>query len=237
MADRTCSEVGCDRPHNSRGLCRMHYMRLRNSGRASGGRTCSYVDCTRSHYGRGWCRLHYDRARANGGDPAKHRPAWFESWTRTDAKPCTECGEVKDLDEYAPNSMGFLGRANKCRPCFNRYQNVLIEKTPGARERRREYSSRPEVIAAQRMHWVRRTYGPVGVALEERRVAGDPCDVCGEVTPAMSLDHCHVSGVVRGLLCRNCNWALGKVQDDPVILRALADYVENHRRAQAERAS
>jgi hypothetical protein len=205
-------------------------MRLRSSGKLQGGLTCSFPDCAKGHYGRGWCRLHYDRARANGGDPAKHREAWFESWTRTDAKPCTECGEVKALEEFAPNpKLGFLGRANKCRPCFNKYQNRLIAETPGAREKRRAYNARPEVIAAQRMNWVRRIYGPVGVAIEERRVAGEPCDVCGGLTPAMSLDHCHVSGQARGLLCRDCNWALGKVKDDPQVLRALADYVESHR--------
>lgn len=231
MPDRTCSEDGCSKPHNSRGLCRAHYMRLRRRGELNGGLTCSFPDCSRSHYGRGWCQLHYIRARANGGNPARHRAAWFETWTRLDAKPCTECEVVKALDEYAPNAMGFLGRNNKCRPCFNVYQNRLIERTPGARERRREYNARPEVVAAQRMNWVRRTYGQAGVAIEERRVAGEPCEVCGGVTPAMSLDHCHVSGEARGLLCRNCNWALGKVQDDPQILRALADYVEKHRAA------
>jgi hypothetical protein len=81
------------------------------------------------------------------------------------------------------------------------------------------------------MNWVRRTYGPAGVELEERRLAGDPCDVCGRTTEPMNIDHCHVSGEVRGLLCRDCNWALGKVQDDPQILRALAAYVECHRAA------
>jgi hypothetical protein len=42
------------------------------------------------------------------------------------------------------------------------------------------------------------------------------------------LDHCHASGVVRAILCDTCNRALGYAQDDPTILRAMADYIERH---------
>lgn len=40
------------------------------------------------------------------------------------------------------------------------------------------------------------------------------------------VDHCHVTGVVRGILCCRCNITLGKVRDDPALLRSMAEYVE-----------
>lgn len=44
----------------------------------------------------------------------------------------------------------------------------------------------------------------------------------------LSLDHDHVTGAVRELLCNACNHVLGEVQDNPAILRAAADYLERH---------
>lgn len=40
------------------------------------------------------------------------------------------------------------------------------------------------------------------------------------------IDHNHLTGIVRGLLCPSCNLALGKFQDNPEILRRAAVYVE-----------
>ena len=40
------------------------------------------------------------------------------------------------------------------------------------------------------------------------------------------MDHCHSTGVFRGLLCSACNLALGKVGDDSETLRRLATYLE-----------
>jgi hypothetical protein len=42
-----------------------------------------------------------------------------------------------------------------------------------------------------------------------------------------NVDHCHKTGVVRGVICNRCNLVLGKTGDDPVLLRSLADYLES----------
>jgi hypothetical protein len=61
-------------------------------------------------------------------------------------------------------------------------------------------------------------------ALQERQ--GHACAICRKVTRALCIDHCHVTGRVRGLLCRSCNSALGFCADDPRLLRAALAYLQ-----------
>ena len=62
------------------------------------------------------------------------------------------------------------------------------------------------------------------------------CSVCkkpignflGEGGPKAAVDHCHKTGLVRGLLHRwPCNRIIGHFRDDPVMCRAVADYLEH----------
>lgn len=57
------------------------------------------------------------------------------------------------------------------------------------------------------------------------------CAICNKVLDVdfsreIHVDHCHLSGSVRGLLCHGCNVGLGNFKDSPEALRAAADYVE-----------
>ena len=56
----------------------------------------------------------------------------------------------------------------------------------------------------------------------------DTCQAYGRVVPLV-VDHDHVTGLYRGLLCSNCNTALGFAQDSPIILRKLAHYLASRR--------
>lgn len=41
------------------------------------------------------------------------------------------------------------------------------------------------------------------------------------------VDHDHKTGIVRGLLCRDCNFMLGKAKDDSEVLKRASEYVAN----------
>lgn len=46
-------------------------------------------------------------------------------------------------------------------------------------------------------------------------------------TRDLNIDHCHKTNRVRGLLCRNCNVALGLIKDDTQLLRRAIKYLCN----------
>ena len=52
---------------------------------------------------------------------------------------------------------------------------------------------------------------------------GGTCAVC-DGKPE-HVDHDHETGKVRGVLCFNCNQALGNVRDDPAVLQGLIRYL------------
>lgn len=59
------------------------------------------------------------------------------------------------------------------------------------------------------------------------------CAICGEHRPQYgqlrhSIDHCHVTGKVRNLLCPNCNTALGKFKENIDIMKKAIEYVKLH---------
>lgn len=42
---------------------------------------------------------------------------------------------------------------------------------------------------------------------------------------AACVDHCHETGKVRGILCNNCNRAIGLVKEDIEVLRNMINYL------------
>lgn len=56
------------------------------------------------------------------------------------------------------------------------------------------------------------------------------CAICGKVPKngKLQVDHCHASGVIRGLLCLQCNHMLGNAQDDIKTLKNAMRYLQKH---------
>lgn len=142
----------------------------------------------------------------------------------TTHKHCTQCGLFLPLDEFQPDKRSFMGRKAECRDCRRGYIREYI-KRPEVKEATYKAQQKPGYRETQRRRSVLAWYGEQALPYEDRRLAGDPCDVCGS-TEKVSIDHCHATSTVRGLLCRDCNLAVGRAHDDPDRLRALADYLE-----------
>lgn len=97
----------------------------------------------------------------------------------------------------------------------------------------RAYRRDPVKAAYQRSISQARFYGysAPDVSLEQYREmvrTHTVCDICGKgLGTRLCLDHCHVTGVTRGMLCRPCNTAIGLLEDSVERLKLAARYLEN----------
>ena len=127
-----------------------------------------------------------------------------------------------------------------------RDENADKLKTEEARARRREYTRRyreknPDKIKAySKKHYEEKGQERYKETRNGRRLPGGHCELCGKEEVAVARqesgekralqqDHCHASGVLRGLLCLDCNRGLGAFKDNPELLRAAAAYIEKYR--------
>jgi len=121
-----------------------------------------------------------------------------------------------------------------------------------ARERARQYywENREEILARARERYrplpperkernkalrMQRMYG-IGsaeyAALLERQ--DGVCAICGRAGGGTShrtdlcVDHCHETGLVRGLLCFPCNLGLGKLGDTLEAINKAQAYLQDH---------
>ncbi|WP_416969170.1 endonuclease domain-containing protein [Streptomyces sp. 4F14] len=124
-------------------------------------------------------------------------------WEKVDVpaghKFCRTCGEVKPHSDFHRHRKASDGLAGRCKPCR------AVDGRQGHLKRSYNLTEaqRDEMIAEQK-----------GL-----------CVICLKA-PAVHVDHYHETGRVRGVLCFNCNSAIGKLGDDPGAVRRAASYLE-----------
>lgn len=58
--------------------------------------------------------------------------------------------------------------------------------------------------------------------------ADDKCQACGDIVWSKKnfhVDHDHTDGFIRGIICSNCNFAIGHLKNDPERMIRVALYV------------
>jgi hypothetical protein len=97
---------------------------------------------------------------------------------------------------------------------------------------REKWKSDPEFrargCARSKESWRRTTYGLTTADYNRMLMAQNgACAICKRKSDkTLGVDHCHVTGKLRSLLCHKCNAGLGHFDDDPNLLREAAAYVE-----------
>ena len=125
-------------------------------------------------------------------------------------KVCSKCNKEKSIDSFYKNVRAKYGYYTKCKECYRSYRKEWWKK------RSKELGHWPF-----KAHYLNKKY--------KLTVTDIPniCEVCFS-NIRICVDHCHKTNKVRGYLCNNCNVTLGKVKEDPKILRKLAEYLEKH---------
>ena len=80
-----------------------------------------------------------------------------------------------------------------------------------------------------RSQYLKRNYGMTFEEFDAMLSDQDSCcAICKSTKPLykyFNVDHCHITGEVRGLLCHSCNKALGLFKDNINNLRHAIDYL------------
>lgn len=148
---------------------------------------------------RDWC--------VSCGEP---RPATTEQGLMTTSKPCKDClaslasGEINKLPNRVAKHPG---------PRCTTHHRVVVRARKAANHEKR----------------VQETYGlQKGEYAQLYEFQGGKCALCRRATGAsrkLSVDHCHASGDVRGLLCRPCNTMLGHARDNTLFFERCIKYL------------
>ena len=195
---------------------------------------CQIDGCTRPHKARGLCQTHYaQRLRGSDFSPIRSR-------VREKPPECVEDGCAEPV-----KSKGL---------CKMHYQRLL--RHGHTRYRDRKVPAKPCMIDgcdnilyakdlchphyAKQRKW--QAYGVDAARYQEMlREQGGVCAICAQPerapdkasgkTKDLAIDHDHVTGAIRALLCSNCNRGLGLFNDDIALLAKAQSYVLYHRQS------
>ena len=136
-------------------------------------------------------------------------------------KTCPACEVPKPLDDFHKSKDRKDGRVTWCKPCVALKTSAHYARNPGRKKEVTErYRNSPKYMAVRL-----KKYGLTPSDFELLKIIqGDACAICKEGFDATPhIDHNHETGKVRGLLCSQCNTALGLFNDSqPRLLSAWA---------------
>jgi len=135
-------------------------------------------------------------------------------------KTCYGCQTKKELEEFGKHNNTKDKRQHYCKECARQYRLENKDKNKQYQKDRRKKNIS--------------TVMQYGITLEEydeiQSRQGHKCALCykhknSTYRKKLYIDHCHVSGKIRGLLCQHCNTMLGFARDDKQILLNAVKYL------------
>ncbi len=152
-------------------------------------------------------------------------------------KYCGGCKAEKPIEKFCKNARAKDGFSDRCRECASAYckewRHVDKDRAK-AKDKATKLKHRFSVSLAKSRH-VAKQQGHVFCSATEAELKAaftGFCDVCGvpeaECNYRLCMDHCHITGELRGFLCGRCNKALGLFGDSDDILLSAMRYLAKH---------
>lgn len=164
-------------------------------------------------------------------------------------KLCSACQTTKPIDQFHKRARSSDGYDFKCRECKNEYQRAYTQQShvkvkkqrwqsvyyskPENKQKRQqwttEYLARPEIKERQKWQAIKQKYKLTKEEVEAKlNLVGHRCIICNaHITKDTAVvDHDHVTGKLRGLLCRSCNIGLGCFHDNVGDLESAIVYLK-----------
>lgn len=127
-------------------------------------------------------------------------------------KLCKKCNKTKNFFEFSKDASKLDGYRHTCRECRNTQRRENRKANP---EKFLKYERLPEVKLKEKNNVFNREYGISLLQYNEMlQQQGNVCKICQlseyhKTKKNLTIDHCHKTGRVRGLLCHRCNCLIG----------------------------
>ena len=141
----------------------------------------------------------------------------------SDLRLCVSCNYHKPLDEFYTNSHRHKSR---CRPCERIRARKWHKSNRGHIKKKDPNRLKVQKRREQLRYRFNLTIDEYDKMLENQQ---GKCAICGggreKQKYKFSVDHCHATGKIRGILCQNCNAGLGLFKDNPQSLTNAITYL------------
>lgn len=146
-------------------------------------------------------------------------------------KFCPSCQTIKPLDEFGANRSQHDGKQSRCKPCCvasvtaSRHKDPTAHRVSSRRWREKNLDRHADNNAKRNYGVEHGTYARMFAEQEGK------CAICSAPPPAnrrFHIDHCHDTGVVRGLLCTCCNTGIGQLKHKKTLLLSAIRYLDRH---------
>jgi len=143
-------------------------------------------------------------------------------------KTCNKCGEQKEIIFFVKGKKYKDGYRNVCKRCHTDYMIIYYKENDNQRKIKNKINSGKDY------NWKRHKI--TKEAYEEMlQKYNNKCYAC-KINDAINIDHNHnccpsarsCGKCIRGILCHNCNTALGLTKDSKEILNKLIKYLEDN---------
>jgi hypothetical protein len=146
-------------------------------------------------------------------------------------KWCPGCKDTLPVDLFGKNARSHDGLQSYCKRCSVASVTRSRHKDPTS-HRRSSKAWRESNVERHADNGARWRYGVEhGTYAQMLEAQGGRCAICRCSSPGPRLarfhiDHDHVTGSIRGLLCSPCNTGIGQLGHDLPLMKAAAAYLE-----------